>query len=857
MKLIFSIIFSINFVLASSTDIINHGKSAATEEARVIIIDICEIPDGRKYEKDIASLCNGAQVKDQLVKKLEAQNEKINLALTRFWMSIPNPKQPEPPSSPIPSLRVAIQEEASRLVQQGKDPQGYLNKFFTEGTPEHSQLISWIEENEFLEKYPEFNLKNLQRKWRRYYHRYVVGTILRRGCNESVKGEECKKFTPVNLEEVPYIPNNVSSSSSDSPPKNEQGREILSVTDKSPIIPMVEEFPPLSEDQKKRLEKKLSADSKLPQAFSGFGDIGEEARENLEQEAQKVKHQPLDFLEKSGDGNFVCGETPLAVSEEKPLCVDWYKGVTPIPKTTQAQLSDFADTVFYKEIAAMAAKKAWASYSLSIMSQDSFAQKECSEQSPGKDVETDIFDAVERDTISNRRNKKLLNKEVLKSCFNEKLGFNNILQETVDGGKKIRCEKKSKSLGGCSSEAEEVRASELKKRRVERFKKRVFQLKKVKDQIKKLREGNLKLPGVEYECDDRFKTCGEFFENQLACDGLIYKENLDTGGALIRGCVSVDMIYGKYRKGYEIYKNLKDLENYILSKNPELSSKVGKGKESKYYYETIINKKPKDKNWEKFYDRGQSKTRKESISFILDEICSNPNEFAEKMFLKNPALINEYLKRNETKELNKYICHLKAKVNIKHELNQAFHTGAIGATVLLGFAAAIPTGGTSLAWGLGTAATLSGIGLAGHTLYQAKKDYQFETGMLHGCIGDFNRMEEAEEAIDDAMIAAALELAIPIGIFTGLTLAKKLSKLSKIAKDIKQTHNKVPAFVAHLDEGKKLSGKVSKGQRQLIKRNYELGVNPDPEIILAIDKLEKLGFSKTKIKSMLNIRCAK
>ena len=67
---------------------------------------------------------------------------------------------------------------------------------------------------------------------------------MRRGCNESVKGEECKKFTPVNLEEVPYIPNNVSSSSSDSPPKNEQGREILSVTHKSPIIPMVEEFPP-------------------------------------------------------------------------------------------------------------------------------------------------------------------------------------------------------------------------------------------------------------------------------------------------------------------------------------------------------------------------------------------------------------------------------------------------------------------------------------------------------------------------------------------------------------------------------------------------------------------------------------
>ena len=369
--------------------------------------------------------------------------------------------------------------------------------------------------------------------------------------------------------------------------------------------------------------------------------------------------------------------------------------------------------------------------------------------------------------------------------------------------------------------------------------------------------GKLKIPGVKYECSDRFKTCGEFFENQQACQNRFSKNDFDSGRALISGCVSVDIMYEKYRKGYELYRNLKDLENYILSKNPELSSKVKKGKETKYFYETIINKKPTDKNWERVYDKGQNQSRKESISFILDEICSNPNDFAEKMFLKNPALINEYLKRNETNDLNKYICHLKAKVNNKHKLNQAFHTGAIGATVLLGFAAAIPTGGTSLAWGLGAAATMSGIALAGHTLYQAKRNYQFETGMLHGCIGDFNRMEEAEEAIDDAMIAAALELAIPIGIFTGLTMAKKLSKLSQIAKEIKLSHNKIPGFVAHLDEGKKLAGTVSKGQRQLIKRNYELGVNPDPEVVSAIDKLEKLGFSKNKIKTMLNIRCAK
>ena len=79
---------------------------------------------------------------------------------------------------------------------------------------------------------------------------------------------------------------------------------------------------------------------------------------------------------------------------------------------------------------------------------------------------------------------------------------------------------------------------------------------------------------------------------------------------MIRGCVSVDMIYGKYRKGYEIYKNLKDLENYILSKNPELSSKVGKGKELNTITKQLLIKNQKIKTGRNFTIGGKVKLEK-------------------------------------------------------------------------------------------------------------------------------------------------------------------------------------------------------------------------------------------------------
>ena len=144
--------------------------------------------------------------------------------------------------------------------------------------------------------------------------------------------------------------------------------------------------------------------------------------------------------------------------------------------------------------------------------------------------------------------------------------------------------------------------------------------------------------------------------------------------------------------------------------------------------------------------------------------------------------------------------------------------------------------------------------VAGH-LYEAKQNYQMEVGMLHGCIGDFNRMQEADDAMDDAMIAAALELAIPIGLFTGLKMFQKIKRLSQIRAQAGLRSGVDPTFGAHLDRAVDIEKQITRGQQQLIVRNYNLGDDVSTDVVASIHRLEQQGFSPTQIKQMIRGNC--
>ena len=185
-----------------------------------------------------------------------------------------------------------------------------------------------------------------------------------------------------------------------------------------------------------------------------------------------------------------------------------------------------------------------------------------------------------------------------------------------------------------------------------------------------------------------------------------------------------------------MYKSLTDLENYILTKNPALASRVkDKNGDEVFFYETLEDKSPKDSDWDKIYDQGHRKSRKDSAKFLLGTICDDPNEFAEMMLLKNPALVNEYLAANKSSHLKNLMCHTSAQVNIKQKFNNAFHMTAIG-NCTSGCRRSYPHGGNLFSLGAWYGrVTIGGLGLAGHTLYSARHNLQMETGMLHGCRG--------------------------------------------------------------------------------------------------------------------------
>ena len=203
---------------------------------------------------------------------------------------------------------------------------------------------------------------------------------------------------------------------------------------------------------------------------------------------------------------------------------------------------------------------------------------------------------------------------------------------------------------------------EQRKREIERFKKRLFQLKEVRAQLEKLKAGTLDIPGKNLKCSDRFKTCKEFFEHQDYCEKTFTQEDFDEGVAITRGCISSKVMEGPLRQTFDFYRSLKDLENYILSKNPALGSRqIDQNGKEVFYFQTIPENSLGDTDWGAIYDKGHRKSRQDSAKFLLDTICDDPEDFAEMMLLKNPSLVNEYLQENSSPHLKKLMCHMKAK----------------------------------------------------------------------------------------------------------------------------------------------------------------------------------------------------
>jgi hypothetical protein len=793
---------------------VSNGKEVYMDELQVIKT-CCNNPEVYTDEFKTSIPCTNANAQAQRCLREKAQeisSGSFNQKGERFLKELP----------PVARQFLIDRCGINNLVFQSTKETSCARRVLTGGdnpADEHFDFISEIASHAVETKKPvNINFEAAQSALNNYLHEYNAISILRAACSKTLspgenQGEKCGRHE-LNFSgsDVPFSPT----------PEVSRNNEAVDLMEGRP--------------------------SKLPDSFSGIDSIDGPIRERIEAQADQKKRLEDQALKEGVGGQFKCGETLLKVDDENPLCLDWKNSTQPVSVTTQNELDRIGEHVFYRDLAAFAANKVWPAYALGAISDPSFSNRECPEGNREDVVKNDLLEVIKNDYP--------MGKTKLTRCMTPRgLIERGEVQAAVGAGVKVRCENMSEGVGGCSDTALTLTKEQQRKKEVERFKKRFFQLKEVKGQLSKLKAGRLKIPGKSFGCSERFSSCEEFFNHQANCEQRFSSEEFNNGRALISGCISSDIMQDPYKSTFRMYQNLKELENYILSKNPALAARVNDGDEEKFFYETLEDKKETDQDWGQHYDLGHDQSRKKSLEFLLGTICDDPKDFAEKMLLKNPALINEYLQKHNSSHLKNLMCHMKARVNKKQQLNQAFQIGAVGATVLLGLAAAIPTGGTSLAWGLGTAATIGGLGIAGHTLYEAKQNYQMEVGMLHGCIGDFNRMQEAEDAIDDAMIAAALELAIPIGLFTGLKMAQKIKRLSQIRAQAGLRSGLDPNFGAHLDKAADIEKQISRGQQQLIARNYNLGEDVSTDVIASIHKLEQKGFSPSQIKQMIRGNC--
>ncbi|MCC7442307.1 MAG: hypothetical protein IT285_11775, partial [Bdellovibrionales bacterium] len=169
----------------------------------------------------------------------------------------------------------------------------------------------------------------------------------------------------------------------------------------------------------------------------------------------------------------------------------------------------------------------------------------------------------------------------------------------------------------------------------------------------------------------------------------------------------------------------------------------------------------------------------------------------------------------------------------------------------------------SLALALGAASAAGAVGLTVHDLNSAYARLRLENGLLHGCIGDYNRAREAEEHLEDAMIRAAIDLGLGVGLFAGMTAVQKIAELRRLSRMMRGLDDVAPTWMASTEAAAVASRRLARAERAAIAEEY--GLSEIPGLTRAngrltrdgrratelIDELEQLGISRSRLREAL------
>ena len=541
-----------------------------------------------------------------------------------------------------------------------------------------------------------------------------------------------------------------------------------------------------------------------------------------------------------------------------PTCIRWRKdGVADkVVKQMEELVEGFVDKLLYKDIASFAAKQVWQSYSMALLMDPSVLQLSCDggEASVEDRVRSKIgIDAYLQTSTTPKESHQILNK-----CFTEDLGLGDRVSDLSKTAAKMRCGDLNEAQGGSCSKDSPQNIYKAKEASKQNFKRRVKDLHLLKGRMEKLKNGELRV-GIKKEkltCNG-FSSCDELFKKTEEC--------VKSPSA---GCIPPDYLRDDLRMAWQLYNNFNDTANHILSKTPELAVEITDWDEKKdkavkrESWKTFDPNKLKDRTFNEKYEKAVEQSRKKKLGLVLDEICSDPKDFAKKMLQSNPGLISDYMKQSSSPDIGKLLCVGLSEVQAEKRSDAVWKGAALTATIALGAAAALPTGGASLAFALGAA---SSVGMTAITLNDISNAYQrmrLESGLLHGCVGDYQKAQKANEDLEDAMIRAAIDLGIGVTFFAGMGAIQKITELRRLGKVAKGIEGVDPQWLRAANRANNGFKKVSKIEKKLLASEYDLRsveglmrgrrlTRKGKKAVQAIHDLEKMGIPKSVIEKAL------
>ncbi len=548
----------------------------------------------------------------------------------------------------------------------------------------------------------------------------------------------------------------------------------------------------------------------------------------------------------------------MVIPEGESRCIRWnLDGVEPTLVTLSSQVHEIVANFLYKDIARFAVQRVWESYSVAMLMDPNLDSISCSSRSAfvervAQNINFDTFMEAPSGAEYGDGMARLT------QCFGES-GLNvgtQRISDLAETAYNFKCQNSRdvRSDAICSQTTQHSDDGTVREQQIDNFRDRIRMMHFIQERRRNLRDGTMRIQGQVVTCGT--ETCATFLDQAESCE---------RSGFVGTACLAYNPQYmnEERKRAWTAWTNLRQTENRILTENPELSSEVtyvdsNNRRVTEPVWQALRDDNPVRMNTGNYFDIAVAQSRRKKLDFVLNEPCSDPEDFALKMLLNNPQLIDEYIRQHPSPDIGALVCVGMGEASHSKWVGDALKAGATLTVLALGAAAAIPSGGSSVALTLAALSTAGAVGLTAHDLASAYQRMSLERGMLHGCIGDFGRAQRAHDQLESAMLWAAIDLGVGVGVFAAMGAVERIATLRRLAGAAEALEGVEPRWLTRINSAETRLNSFERAQRGYVASEFGLESLPGMmrngslttqgrETADAILRMERMGFSREAI----------